>query len=131
MKSLFWGFLISLCNYCVHGAAFRKKERQQTKKMLKKEIAKLAKDLQTSQDEFEIMDLFIFKRDLQSLYDDVTPSFTVAIPVQLPYDIQLNTIATSFTSLSFGAILTRQALLKQSDVNKVTFISLTEKFIEI
>ena len=115
-----WLFLYMISS--VHGAQFRKKHRIAFKKNLNKEIDKLAIALNVPRDEFEILDLFVFKRDLQMIYDDVTKSFSVAVPVEIPYDIQLETIATKFISMSFGAVLTKDSLLKQSDLNKVIIL---------
>ena len=113
-------FFLFLCVMsCVHGAQFRKKHRVSFMKNLNKQIDKLATTLDVPRDEFGILDLFVFKRDLQLLYDDVTQPFSVAVPVEIPYDIQLETIATKFVSMSFGASLTVDTLLKQSDLNKV------------
>ena len=56
---------------CVHGVRFRKKERVAFKKHLNKEIDKLAVALNVPRDAFEVLDLFIFQRDLENIYDDL------------------------------------------------------------
>ena len=49
---------------------------------MKQEIDFLAKALEVERDEFTVHDVFITKRDLLNLFDDVTLNFPVAVRSQ-------------------------------------------------
>ena len=108
-----------LANY-VYGAKLDKKAKRIAKNNVKAEIDVLAKSLNVEKDEFTIHDVFVYRKDIENLFDDVTPTFPVGFIVELPWNVQLTTIDSAFQSRSFGAFLTSDATLSQTDINKVS-----------
>ena len=114
-----WNLLLFFFTH-VESAKLDKKAKQRAKSHVKQEIDLLSKELGVDKDEFTVHDVFVTKRDLQGLYDDVTVNFPVGLIVELPWNVQLKTIDEKFQSRSFGAFLKPEGTLSQTDINKVT-----------
>ena len=116
---IFWKCLMFFFGN-VQAAKLNKKAKRLAKSNVKKEINFLANELEVDKDEFTVHDVFVTKRDLEGLFDDVTLNFPVGLIVEIPWSIQLKTIDEKFKSRSFGAFLTPEGTLSQTDINKVT-----------
>ena len=95
---IFWKCLMFFFGN-VQAAKLNKKAKRLAKSNVKKEINFLAKELEVDKDEFTVHDVFVTKRDLEGLFDDVTLNFPVGLIVEIPWSIQLKTIYEKFKSL--------------------------------